>query len=305
MWTTASCRTPLPQTVRGPRFAVAMTTKKRVKRHFRRRPGRPGRPDRHNRPKSRPTASTSTQIPSTTEQPSAGARLPGRQRLVDVPATSELFSQVLTDHPLIFLLRVSQLYAALDEFADDPTHLELHDLPVGAERSEHIGIRAATFAMSRLVGRRSVRQAFNEDHLGGRADFPTWLRFLEQSEITGCWCGYNEDDLDDVLGVGIRFADGQEGTLVTVTEGQTGSFVDARLSLVPYAETALSWIRHNPATVGLSKINEASAAATLRQAVRCSDPVDSEGISERADWVLGRLVIEWVISLLAGTSNSH
>lgn len=284
-----------------------MTTKKRFKRHYRRRPGRPGRPDRHNRPKSRPAASASTHVASTTEPPSRGVLVSERQRLLDdAHAMSAIFAEVLTDnHPLIFLLKVSQLYAALDGLGDDPNQVELQELLVDAASSEHFGLRAAAYAMSRLVGRAEARQAFDDNHAQGAAEFPSWLRNLDGAEVSGCWCGYNEDDLDDVLGVGIRFADDQEGTLVTVTEGQTGRFVDARLSLVPYAETALSWIRHNPSTAGLSKISDASAAATLRQAMQCSDPVDPDGISGRADWVLGRVVIEWVIGIVARPASTH
>lgn len=221
-------------------------------------------------------------------------------------AMSEMFSKVLTDeHPLIFLLKVGQWFARSDGTGHDPAEREIEPLVVALARSEYFGFRAAGYAMSRLVGRARVRDAFDQDHEQGSAEFPIWLRYLDEADITGCWCGYNEDDLDDVLGVGIRFADGQEGTLVTITEGETGGFVDARLSLVPYAETALSWVDHNPSTAGLSKISDGSAAVTLRQAVRCSDPVDPDGISGRADWVLGWAVIEWVIDVLAQPANTR
>lgn len=219
---------------------------------------------------------------------------------------SAMFSKTLADeHPLIFLLKVSQWFATSDATSHDPEQREIEPLVVALARSEYFGIRAAGYAMSRLVGRARVRDAFDEDHEQGSAEFPIWLRDLDKADVTGCWCGYNEDDLDDVLGVGIRFADGQEGTLVTITEGETGGFVDAWLSLVPYAETALSWVDHNRATAGLSKISDGSAAATLRLAVRCSDPDDPGGISGRADWALGRAVIEWVINLLAEPAQTR
>lgn len=213
---------------------------------------------------------------------------------------SDQFAKTVSDkHPLIFLLKVSQWFATSDHADRGSEQPGIGPLTVVLAGSEYFGFRAAGYAMSRLVGCADVRDAFDELHDEGGTEFPNWLRYLDKAVVTGCWCGYNEDDLDDVLGVGIRFADGQEGTLVTITEGQSGVFVDARLSLLPYAETAVSWIDHNPATAGLSKISDGSAAATLRHAVQYSDPADPDGIAGRADWVLGRAVIEWVISVMA------
>lgn len=212
-----------------------------------------------------------------------------------------MFSRVLTaEHPLIFLLKVSQWFATADDpAAVDPDQCELKCMLVDLAGSERFGFRAAGYAMSRLAGCAAVRDAFDENHEQGGSEFPTWLRYLDEAQVTGCWCGYNKDDLDDVLGVGIRFADGRQGTLVTLTEGDAGGFINAYLSLLPYAETAVTWVDHNPATAGLSKISNASAVATLRQAVQSSDPIDPDGIDGHADWNLGRAVIEWVIGLLA------
>jgi hypothetical protein len=200
---------------------------------------------------------------------------------------------------MMFLLKVSQWFAAYGVEVRETEQFQIGRLLTDFAGSALHGLRAAGFAMSRMVGNYSVREAFDEEHEEGAAELPYWLRYLDDAEITGCWCGYNEDDLDDVLGVGIRFADGREGTLVTITGGEDGGFRNALLSFVSYAETGVSWVSNNPATAGLSKISSASAAATLRQAVANSDPTDLDGISGHADWVLGWAVIEWVTSLLA------
>jgi len=201
-----------------------------------------------------------------------------------------MFADVLSkEHPLIFLLNVSQWFAPPDTSdCDDPDGFALETLEVLAG-SKLAGLRAADYAITEMVA---------DSHEDGGPELPSWLRYLDKVEIAGCWCGYHEDDLDHVVGVGVRFADGQEGTLVTITDGVNGHFIDAFLSRISYARTALNWIDRNPSMTGLSKINNASAATTLRQALENSDPVDPDGIEGQADWVLGSVVISWVIGLL-------
>ncbi|GAB3919399.1 hypothetical protein GCM10011575_30330 [Microlunatus endophyticus] len=224
-----------------------------------------------------------------------------QQALEELYAISDMYSELLSDeHPMMFLLKVSQWFAACGVVrANDPDQPPIQDLLADFAASGLYGLRAAGYTMSRMVGNYAVSMAFDEDHEEGGVEFPYWLRYLDDAEITGCWCSYNEDDLDDVLGVGIRFADHREGTLVTITRGESVRFINAFLSFVPYAETGVNWVSSNPVTAGLSKISNASARATLKQAVANSNPIDPEGISGHADWALGWAVIQWTISLLA------
>lgn len=281
---------------------MGMTTKKRSKRQSRRRPGRPGSPTRPTRPRSGPPSPSTRLVrpdpedirPRTPEPHSEG------QRFVDeIRAISRSLSEALTnEHPLIFLLKVSQTCSMLDgRTVEDSERIDLSDMLASIATSDLAGFRALGYGLSRMVGRDHERAAFDAAYSRSATEFPEWLRELDRSEIAGCWRGYH-DDLGDVVGVGVRFADDQEGTLVIVTCGDSDEIMTSYLSLCPYAEVALNWATNDPAATGLTKITYAAAHAALTRAIRSSDPTDPDEQYGRAEWVLGRAIMEWIASML-------
>lgn len=209
------------------------------------------------------------------------------------------------EHPLLFLLEVSQTYALYDRRTpDDPARIDLTDRLAVLAQCELAGFRAVGYAMSRIVGLDHERKSFDEAYSTGPSELPEWLRELDAAEIAGCWRGYRDDEADTVVGIGIRFAEGQEGTLVTKICGDTDEIADVYLSFDPYAETALTWVSRDPTATGLSEITRRSAHAALTRAIENSDPSSPDEPDGRADWAYGRAIIEWAASMLIAPKPS-
>lgn len=283
-----------------------MTTKKRSKRQSRRRLRGPGSPPRRNSSPFESPARTGGLVRQSeaSVQTTPAVRNEGTERFPDeVNALAEALSESLAnEHPLLFLLLVSQLYPCFDRpTPDDPARIDLAAGLSALAQCDLAGFRAAGYALSRMVSLDHERASFDEVYSQGPSELPEWLRELDSAEIAGCWRGYRDDEADTVVGIGIRFAGGREGTLVVITCDDTGEILDAYVSFDPYAETALTWATHDSTATGLSKISGRSARMELAQAMENTDPRSHEAPDGRADWVYGRAIMEWAASMLVHT----
>lgn len=283
-------------------YLAGMTTKKRAKRQSRRRLYGPGRPPRRNsspKPSAGPGGLVrSTEASASEPPPTLGEE---NQKFLDEinDLARSLSESMAKEHPLLFLLDVSQMYALCDRRThDDPARIDLADRLVVLAQWELAGLRAVGYAMSRMMGLDHERKSFDEAYSRGPSELPEWLRELDATEIAGCWRGYRDDEADTVVGIGIRFADGQEGTLVVIICGDTDEIADVYLSFDSYAETALTWATSDPTATGLSKITGRSAQTTLTQAIENLDPSSPDEPDGRADWAYGRATMEWAVAML-------
>lgn len=290
-------------------YLAGMTTKKRAKRQSGRKSHGPRRPPRRNSSPFEPSARRGGPVRST--EASAPETPPTRddenQKFLDEinEVARSLSESMAREHPLLFLLEVSQTYALYDRRTpDDPARIDLTDRLAVLAQCELAGFRAAGYAMSRMVGLDHGRKSFDEAYSTGPSELPKWLRELDAAEIAGCWRGYRDDEADTVVGIGIRFADGQEGTLVINICADTDEIVEVYLSFDPYAETALTWVSRDPTATGLSEITRRSAHTALTRAMANSEPSSSAPPDGRADWAHGRAIMEWAASVLIARPTS-
>lgn len=282
-----------------------MATKKRAKRRSQRQQRRPRNLARRSPGRSGPSARPSGLIrhsePNAPESAAPRGQAPQEPVETIVDINRSICEDLTEGHPAALLLAASIVHLIGGGPTNEQSGGRGVSLLLGSlAESEFAGLRAVSYALSRMIGAEHTRQVVDRG-LGSRADeLPSWLRRLDETKITGCWRGYDVHHLFDIVGVGFRLPGGDEATLVVITSQRPGRILSAYVSSLGHADSGLTWARMDPSAEGMSWTRQEVAHVILECALATSDPSTTDGNQHQAEWIYYRALIIWLISLLDG-----
>jgi len=204
-------------------------------------------------------------------------------------------------HPIVFLVYVSYEIGCYPRIGYEP--LWVGSMPI-AELAEEGGPvqRATAYAASVMVGTDDERLAVSQVLGPAIASIPARLRQLDQARPTEVWRYMSADGESATFGIGIRFAGGEDATVLCDVSRKSSHVVDIRFASGPPARSVSPGkLMLNVADSDSHQVPAAAAGRLLTAAIRRSEYDD---LVPDYPWQRLRPLLDWALGLLPADSET-